>query len=231
MNISMVITEETKWVSYGLTRVLKVWGYNNNATDDRYIQFHAKPAAAIAANDVPALKSLWCGANAPFYWEVNCDLSELSIAISSTEVNYTAITNTGLDLTAQVESEYLVTSDVTLVGDLTSAVASLQVWASASGPKKLLCLYCTNNGGAVSYPTIRASNTNLVGDKTVVILKPLGVGISGTYFFGGGYIPYRKDAAGTEHKGCTVAWYTNGAYSDTPDLTTNFTIMAVYGNA
>jgi hypothetical protein len=229
MNISMVIADETKWVSYGATRVLKIWGYNNNATDDRYIQLHTKPAATIAAGDVPAVKSLWCGANAPFYWEVNADLSELSIAISSTEVNYTAITNTGLDLTAQVESQCLIETGHTLTGDLTTSVAEKQVWASASGPKRLLRLDVKNNSGAVAYPFIRASDTALAADTTSDALAGIANGATKTYFFGVvGLTPYQKDASGTAHNGCTVGWKSVATYAAALQAGTSVNIMAVY---
>ena len=98
MRIKLLITDEAKWVAYGPCRVVQVFG-NNNHTADNYIQFHEKPLAGLAAADVPAVASLYAPANAPFDFKFSDPifLSELTIAVSSTNVNYTALTNQGVD--------------------------------------------------------------------------------------------------------------------------------------
>lgn len=233
MNIKLVIADETKWVAYGQARVLCCYGYNNNATDDRYIQFHAKPAALLANGDVPAVASLYAPANAPFKWEWDkgIPLSELTIAVSSTQTTYTALTNTGLDMTVEVETDFSVSSTTTLVGDLTSAdKSSRQIWASASGPKRLLRFDVVNPDVVDVYARISASDSKLTGDTSNL---PLKVAASSTksFFFGRhGIVPFREDADGTEHKGCSIFILASTDPSAGLIPVPNTSIMAIYDN-
>lgn len=230
-NISMAIADETSWVSYGLTYIHKVFGFNNNAEDDRYIQFHAKPAALIANGDVPALKSLWAPAAAGFSYPVETEVSELSIAISSTEALYTAVTNTGLDLTAVVDSSFLVKNDTTLVGDAATGVSARTIWSDASGPKRLLALSVINDSGAAVYPAIRASTSRITNDTTAKILSPIESSFTEHYKFGGGYIPFRAGpTAATVHDGCFIEYRLTGVYTADDEAATDLKIYGVYGN-
>jgi len=195
-------------VAYGPCRVVQVFG-NNNHTADSFIQFHEKPLAGLANGDVPAVASIFAPAEAPFDWKPNgtITLSELTIAISSTNINYTALTNTGVDATVIVETDFPVGSNTTLVGDLTSAdKSSRQIWASsATNTKRLLRLDVVNADAQAIYARISASDSKLTGDTTTI---PRTVNASSTksFFFGrDGYSPFRVDnQTGTEHKGCTV---------------------------
>lgn len=207
MKVKFLYTDEAKWVAYGPCRVLQVFG-NNNQSSDRYIQFHEKPLAGLANGDVPAVASVFTPASAPFDWKPTTDimLSELTIAVSSTNVNYTALTDTGVDATIIVETDFPVGSNTTLVGDLTSAdKQSRQIWASSStNTKRLLRVDVVNADAQAIYARVSASDSKLTGDTTNVPLK-INASSTKSFFFGrDGYSPYRLDSDGTEHKGCTV---------------------------
>jgi hypothetical protein len=207
MKVKLLITDEAKWVAYGPCRVLQVFG-NNNHTADNFIQFHEKPLAGLTAGDVPAVASIFAPASAPFDWKPTTDitLSELTIAVSSTNVNYTALTNQGVDATVIVETDFPVGSNTTLVGDLTSAdKQSRQIWASSStNTKRLLRVDVVNADAQEIFMRVSASDSKLTGDTTTI---PHSIPASTTksfYFGRDGYSPFRLDADGTEHKGCTV---------------------------
>ena len=207
MRIKLLITDEAKWVAYGPCRVVQVFG-NNNHTADNYIQFHEKPLAGLAAADVPAVASLYAPANAPFDFKFSDPifLSELTIAVSSTNVNYTALTNQGVDATVVVETDFPVGSNTTVVGDLTSAnKQSRQIWASsATNTKRLLRVDVVNADAQAIYMRISASDLKLSGDTTNVPFE-INATASKSFFFGrDGISPFRVDSNGTEHKGCTI---------------------------
>lgn len=207
MRIKFLITDEAKWVAYGPCRVVQVFG-NNNHTADNFIQFHEKPLAGLANGDVPAYASLYAPASAPFDWKPvdPLFLSELTIGISSTNTDYTALTNTGIDGTVIVETDFAVTSNTTVVGDLTTSnIKELAVWASADGPKRLLRLDVINGDAVPIYARISASDTKLTGD-TSNIPREIGASATKSFYFGRqGFSPFRIDnATGTEHKGCSI---------------------------
>lgn len=207
MKVKFLITDEAKWVAYGPCRVVQVFG-NNNHTADSFIQFHEKPLAGLANNDVPAVASVFAPASAPFDWKPNGTLtfSELTIAISSSNDDYTALTNTGVDATVVVETDFPVGTNTTVVGDITSAdKSSRQIWASSStNTKRLLRVDVVNADAQAIYMRISASDSKLTGDTTNVPFK-VNATSSKSFFFGrDGESPFRLDADGTEHKGCTI---------------------------
>jgi hypothetical protein len=209
-NIPMVITDETKWIAFGTCKVLSCFGFNNSPADV-YLQFHAKPAGLIVAGDVPAVKSLYFpngtsanyGTNA--FGNDGVELTELSSAVSSSEINYTALVNAGLDVTIVVESDFLVKAATTLVGDLTTGVSSLQVWTDANGPKKLRRLTVVNGAGADLTIIVSSRDTPSTTDDVVVRLALPSLATK-TYQFGiNGHSPYSKDANGsTIYDGCNI---------------------------
>jgi hypothetical protein len=204
--VSMVITDETKWVSWGYCEVIGIFGFNNNVAADRYIQLFEKPAAAIANGDVPAVKGMYAPTAAPFQWDFSASpipFSELSVGISSTQVNYTGLVNTGLDLTLEVQGNFLVGSGTTLVGDLTTAVANRLIWNEASGPKQLLRLDVVNNDLVDQYIVIQASDAALAADSTVERPTLVASSTTKSLYFGRGVSPYRNDN-GTARRGCTI---------------------------
>ena len=233
LKIKLVITDETKWVAWGACRVLEVFGYNNH-TADNYIQFFESPI--VANGDVPAVAGLFAPTAAPFGWKFAdpIPLSELLIAISSTEVNYTALTNQGLDMTAIVETDCPVTANTTLVGDLTTGVAEKQIWSEANGattPKKLLRVDFKNNLGAVAYPYVSHLDTNFAKTSALRPLTVVADGATKSYFFGrNGYTPFSdKVTPGNYVKGCTIVASASGDINTTTLVGTNsFNIRGIY---
>lgn len=234
MNIKLVIADETKWVAYGQARVLCCYGYNNNASDDRYIQFHAKPAALLANGDVPAVASLYAPANAPFKWEWDkgIPLSELTIAVSSTQTTYTALTNTGLDMTVEVETDFPVSSTTTLVGDLTTGVNSRAVWSEASGSstrKRLLQIRVKNNAVGTIAVFVSAQDSTAPADSTM--FGPFLVATTETEIitFGrNGVRPFQKLANGTEKHGCTIYYSEDTAAPYSFPAGTDMNALGIY---
>lgn len=210
MQIKFLITDEAKWVAYGPCRVVQIFG-NNNHTSDNFIQFHTKPRAELANADVPAVASLYAPASAPFDFKFSDPIffSELTIAISSTNVNYTALTNQGVDATVIVETDFAITSTTSLNGDLVSANKQThQVWTDSSGtttPKRLLRVDVVNADAQAIYMRIGAADTKLTGDTTFPARKINAISTKSFFFGREGYRPFRIDnQTGTEHKGCSV---------------------------
>jgi len=194
--VPMVLADEYKHIAYGPVRVLSVIGFNNNsgAGSDRYLQFHTKFPGALTAADVPTFKGLWfpSGAQSTFgretFGEDGLYFGELLAAVSSTEINYTAVTDTGLDLTIVVDTDCLMTSSQTIAGDLTTGVNSKAIWSIASGPKKLLRLDVLVGSDAV-IPFIQATNsivTNTRVSNTSFLTPQLLSTVTKTFFFGPG---------------------------------------------
>lgn len=234
--IPMVLADEYVHAAYGPCRVLGVHGFNNNGAD-RYLQFHEEFPAALANGDVPAFKSLWfpAGAQSVFgretFGDSGLSFSELLAAVSSTEVNYTAVTNTGLDLTIQLDtSNYAV--GMSIAGDLSTGVDSKQIWSVAAGPKKLYRLDITNAAASTIYPFIQAINSIGTDTKATVtkFLPPIPASSSKTYLFGpgGGQVQNRTTSALQE--GCIVGLATaiSSAGVVTESATTNHYIRALY---
>lgn len=231
--IRFLITDETKWVAWGSCKVLEIFGYNNH-TADNFVQFFESPI--VTAADVPAMPGLFCPTAAPFGWKFAQPLpfSELLVAVSSTQVNYTALTNQGVDMTVVVETDCPVTTNTTVVGDLTTGVAEKQIWSEANGlstPKKLLRVDFKNNLGAVAYPFVSPRDTNLLTASDVMSLKAVANGATSSFFFGrDGYTPVKLSVAGTSYiKGATVIASAAGSVNGgTLVGTTSFNIRGIY---
>lgn len=237
MTFAMVAADNTKAIAFGRVKVVHIFGYNNQGAD-RYIQFFAKPKENITNGDVPTVKSFYCPQGAPIDWQwpTGLELSELSIGISSTEVTYTGLGGaTGVDITIVVETDFPYTANTTVVGDLTTAVANLQVWSEAVGAsskKRLLRLDVVNTGADAAKAIIQASDSASTTDDTTPPLHCPGNNAQSSFFFyKGGLRPYRNDA-GTERFGCTirmgtiVAGYLPRPYTNI--ATTDFAIQAIY---
>jgi len=231
--IKMVITDETKWVAWGPCRVLQVFGYNNAAADV-YLQFFQSPI--VTAGDVPAVASLFCPTAAPLSWNFTepISLSELLVATSTTEVNYTATADAGVDVTILVDTECAVTSNTTLVGDLTTGVLEKQIWSEASGlstPKRLLRVDFKNNLGAVAYPYVSHLDTNFIKTSVLTPLAAVADGTTKSYFFGrhGKHTKGNKLTGNTYAYGCTIVASASGDINTTTLVGTNsFNIRGIY---
>lgn len=237
MKFQMVAADNTKSITFGRVKVIHIFGYNNQGAD-RFIQFFTKPKEEITNGDTPAVKSLYCPQGAPIDWQwpTGLELSELSIGISSTEVTYTGLGGaTGVDISIIVETDFPYTANTVVVGDLTSAVASLQAWSEATGTaskKRLLRLDVINTGGDAAKALIQASDSASTTDDTTPPLHCPGSSVQSQFFFyKGGLRPYRQDGS-TERFGCTIrmgtitAGYLVRPYSIIAG--TDFAIRAIY---
>jgi hypothetical protein len=241
-NISLVANDVSKWIAFGPTQVHRIFGYNNNASV-RYIHLLEVPLGEVASGvTIPTIKSLTCQASAPFDWEFETrglSLKELTYVPSTTELVTTfAGAGTGLDATLQIDTEHRTPASATLVGDLTTNVANLQVWSEATGAatkRKLLRLDLIDGSGvatnAVIQPTDAAST--VVQSKG---LLPLGVSETKSYFFGpNGLIPFSQTAAGAAKYGCTVRMaLTSLGFVTNPmtfDAVTQYKIRAIHALA
>ena len=113
------------------------------------------------------------------------------------------------------------------VGDLTTSVQSLQVWADGGAVHKLQSVVCQNNiEGTAAYLLLFAWNNPQAGDKPIdmFVVKAnatlnLNFGIEGRDVFA-------LDSTGAAHNGCTLA------LSSTPNLltvpTSHVTLKAEY---
>lgn len=220
MNIAIVAADLTKWIAWGPCNVTHIFGYNNQATD-LYIQFYQRPQ--VTAGDVPAVKSWTAFANAPFdmVFPDGLHLSELLIAISTTEVNYTAA-GAGLDMTVCVETDFPVVTATSIAGDLTTGVASRQIWTEANGYKRLLRLDVKNNSGATAYTHISSLDTPLVTDNRPEPLKVLNAETKSFWFGKSGLVP------GQLNKGCNVKMADGPTIPYTFIAAASFNIRAIY---
>lgn len=235
----MVIADETSWIAYGPIKVLRIYGMNNNASD-RYIQlFDANALAGVPtsggayapeASAVPAVPGLYVQASKPFYWDfpAGLELSELFLAISSTQVTYTAVTNTGLDLTIEYDTNYAVDNTMSLVGDIDTAAAQQQVWASAAGPKRLLSLKIINSAGTDAYAYASKSDSPTTRTSTMQPIGPV-LDASTSYFHFGPRGLQLNTASNETPKGCTIVMYpiTAGVVTDTNLSGSDFQYRAV----
>lgn len=167
--VPIVAANITKWLAWGPVTIQSIVGMNNQGST-LYIQLHQVPPLAngtLANGTVPAVKSLQVLANAPFAFQnLNVTLAECFLAISSTEVNYTAVSAAGgLDGTVFCQSQFMCDGTETVVGDLTTTLNVLQVWTEANGaatPKKLLRLDVTEQLGQQAYVLIEATDADLL---------------------------------------------------------------------
>lgn len=216
--ISMTAADLTKFIAFGDVLINKMWGWNNQGSD-LYIQLHQTiPLAAggLTASTVPACKSVVAQHGNGFFYSFGVEgmrLTELTIGISSTETNYTAVSaNGGLDMTVEVGSNFLATGSETVVGDLTTNQQTLQVWSEATGALSRLRL--------IRVDVVNNDNTNaglfklyatdaMAGSDLVVALAPVtkvGSGsVTNPYRWGvEGISPFQQDKNYTQHFGCSI---------------------------
>ncbi len=196
---------------------------NNGGAADRWIQIHS--GVAIPADTaVPLFAPLLAPAN--YITEDTFDPDPrivpapgMVLVASSTRATLTKDVAATIDITAEVEEYELQPVGPSVAGDYTTACTHLQVWASASGPKKLLRLELSNSTGATIYAQVFSLDAIPAG--TIPVAE---VAVAANDYamasFGGGLAPYRQSAAFVVSKGCTVY------FSTTPGVLT-----AVGGNS
>lgn len=186
-NVAMTAADIYKWIAYGPNRVTQFFGMNNQA-GILYIQLHQltpKADGTIADATVPAIKSFQVLANAPFSFTVDLTLSDLYVAISSTEANYTAVAAAGgLDMTVVVSSDFLCTGNEVVVGDTTTAVNTLVVSNDNTVSHKLLKIIATELLGADRWIYVGGVTASNPTDLQSVKL-PSGKTLTFNYGYGG----------------------------------------------
>ena len=232
-NNPLVVADLTKRIAWGHCKVIQIVGFNPQGTS-RYIQLHQAPA--IAASDVPAVKGMEVPPGTWFDWSFphGLSLAELTVAISTTQANYTApAASGGINCSLWTDSDHYVGSGNTISGDLTTGVSSREVWADSAGPKKLLRLDVKNNNAATRYAWIVPEDAaTAIGftPATYVHVGPFSIATTATIskFFGkDGLSPYQH-LAGTVKDGCSIL-LTDAADADTPFVVdTDFNIRALY---
>lgn len=227
----MTLADIVKWAAWGQVTVKSISGFNNQGTD-AYIQLHQTPPVTgadtagtqLANGTVPAYKSLYAQANNGFYYELNVTLKELLVAISSTEVNFTAVSaNTGLDMELDIDSQFACDGTERVVGDLSTGQNALQVWTEATGAaakKRLLRLDIKDNqntsqlvGLVYAVDTVQSTAPQSLVCSVVIPTK----NATTTFIFGdmnSGLTPFQQDGGGTAagqagatynaHYGCTI---------------------------
>ena len=220
----MVAANLTKWVAWGRIVVHEIHGWNAQGAD-LYIQLHQTPpltaaGGALTAGTIPAFKSLLAQQANGFMYNFGAqgvELSELLIAISTTEPNYTAVGAAGgIDLTIDFDTQFAVDGTEVIVGDLTTGVvATQQVWSEATGlaaPKRLLRVDFKNNDGATKlYNVVYAVDTPTPSNPPSLIFSstpcPVSVTTNILYsdFQGRSLRPFQQDANYTQHNGCSIS--------------------------
>lgn len=236
MNASLAAADLTKWVAWGPINVQKIYGRNDSGAD-LYLQLHQSPVVLVGATPVPnGVLTVPTGQWFDWFFEPGVALSELTIGISTTPLTYTA-PGAGLGVTATClfSSDFAVSnySGLTVSGDLTTSVASRQVWADSAGPKKLYRLDVINNNAATTYPYISARDTPAVKNSAQIRLESIAAGATKNYYFGlNGVSPieqYTSAAAFVTADGCTVVFSAAADISSTAlDATADKDIRAIY---
>jgi len=236
MNISLAATDLTKWVAWGPCNVQKIYGRNDSGAD-LYLQLHQSPVVLAGATPIPnGVLTVPNGQWFDWFFQPGLALAELTIGVSTTALTYTAPgAGLGVTATCAFSSDFAVVnfSGLAVSGDLTTGVASRQVWADSAGPKKLYRLDVTNGGASTSYPYISARDTPSAKNSAQERLEGIAAGVTKSYFFGlDGLVLVEQYQSGTSTvtaDGCTVVFSASADIATTTlDATTNKNVRAVY---
>lgn len=222
--------------------VRKVYGFCFGTAGVTYF-LHIFDTYAVPANGTSPLRSLQLIGQDGFSYsfeetEINTTTT-LSLALSSTDSTYTAVTDGAVvDLQGEVDQIEMNFPSTSSVGDLTTGVGSLQVWSEAAGtsaPKKLLRLEVTNNSGDAAYPIVTFTDSFSLTDTTAISLEGstrsggLADGTTKAYSFGRGQFMFKNDA-GTIRKGCTIRFSSTPVIPYVEIAGTSFNVRAIYNS-
>lgn len=190
-----------------LPNLLRLEGFCNGTANTQYfLQFFAATAAP-AANTKPIHEVMMLGVNG-FTYNYQPDGLDLArtttpasatgnlIAVVSTvSGSYTASAIT-FTLEATVEIANIAVTGLSVAGDLTTAVQTLQVWADASGPKTLFEIRAQNNSGtATQYLMLFSKDTPVTGDIPLEFWTFTDTQSRMLHFGANGYSPMTQTAA------------------------------------
>lgn len=246
MNIAMTAADVFKWVAWGHVKVKRIHGWNNQGAAI-YIQLLEVPPVTVSSapptGTIPSVKPFLAQANNGFDYEFDgIDLSELTVGCSSTETSFTPVAAaSGLDMTIEVDTLCGVYSSTVLIsdaitGDLTTGVNSKQVWATASGPRRLLRVDWLSAKSPACYLQLFAVDSPVNG--TVPLIQfPINQDVNGVIIQraamgSGGIVPLSgpsTSSAENTSKGCTLAVSTTSG-SLTIIADSSAAIRAIYGD-
>lgn len=178
--------------------VLKLEGYKDGGTS-RYLQIH-DALQAPADTAVPLREKIVYG-DAPFFWLFDVQtlqlVNGLYVCLSDTKEAKTLSSDT-MDVYAEIDQPVRV---VTVVGNLTTAVAQRELWNNAAGPNRLQRLDVVNQSAENRWFFVAQDS---VSSTPFRILGPVAAAASKSYFFGTGGTDPSQVINGTLTKGCTI---------------------------
>lgn len=244
-NFPIVKANLTKWIAWGPVKISQITAFNPEAVVV-YIQFHEVPPlsdGSLTAGAVPAFKSIAI-TNATSINLINLDinLKECLVALSSTEATYTAVAaGAGIDGTIVASGAFLCDGTEVVIGDLTTDVLKLVVWSEADAAKRLLRVDAIDSGvsGVGRFLVIRTTDADAAMPTWLLFYVASG-GTLSMNFGVNGYVPLwtqDPDPTPRARTGCTLIPVYPGntvggiiyqpayPYSNTD---TNFRLRAIY---
>lgn len=194
----------------------KLDGYINGVAATQYFLMIFALDAVPANGTVPLKTLMVLGANGfTFAQELaGLEIGEYcTVALSSTHDVFTASAvtmNLSADINAQGYSSF---PTKTTVGDKTTDVQTRQLWANASGPKKLLSVDVTETAGVDSYVQIICAD-NLDPTTIILQLRLLANATVNLRFGPFGTTPFMQKLSHTLHQGCNVSISTTSGSDD-----------------
>lgn len=178
---------------------------NYAGAGNEYLQIHDKASVATVGN-VPIASFLLSAAGPlPSIFEALGPIGltlGLSIGISTTEATYTASASS-YSIFGNVEEWETQISGLSIAGDLTTGIDTLQVWANVSGPKTIYRIQVLDiTLSTTRYLMLFGKDAPADGDRPIRQWKLLD-GCNLDLRFGLGGIWTRQNINGTLHQGCT----------------------------
>ena len=210
------------------------WRGGASVAAGRFIQIH--DSATVPAEAAVPKKSYPIDAATEGYklfeeGEVRCDKG-VYVCVSTTEATKTIASGNDIYAMLSVEMDRAEEPSVTYVGDLTSNVQGLEVWADSAGPKRLVSLEVDGSGvGSVAYLMIFANDSPAEGETPIFQRKLLAstayTKANGKEFsFGKKGVYIKSYSSGTLRDGCTVKVSTTSGTLTT--TASNYQIKAAY---
>lgn len=192
------IANALQLVVAGPQDLYKLEGFWNGA-DGLYLQIHdSATTAGISTSTL--IKSYYLQGAFVYSWSgLNDGISVangLVIAVSTTNVTYTAYGGTVTDLVVECEigpTKAVNPDTLTVAGDLTTGVNHLLVWNNASGPKKLYQVDVISLQVPPAFLCLFAKDSIVAGDLPLIITPLVMSSAVQTFTFGSaGLVLYQK---------------------------------------
>jgi hypothetical protein len=226
----------------------QVRGYMNGTASTQYWLQFFNAAVAPAANTKPVWEEQVIGQDGfGFdYSQKGLDFLVISPAgvggqgvgnliccVSTTSGVFTAATTQTMDLEVEMESDGYRVLGQSVIGDLTTAVQTLQVWANASGYQHLYRIDATSSygGGTTTYLQLHTVDAPSAGAIPLLYWPVADTATIKKTFGDSGLVPWTQvlnaGAAATINKGCSL-FVSTTANTYTAAAGTPYTIRAFY---